>query len=105
MVNKLMIGFGTVALAVAAAASGHMVKISDPVYVNGSMLKPGEYKVEVNQNTATFKNGKTVVEAPVRVEQGNEKYFSNTLRVSGQKLEEIRFGGTHTRLLFEKSGS
>jgi len=105
MVNKIMLGLGTVALAVAAAASSHMVKITDPVYVNGSMLKPGEYKVEVNQNTATFKNGKTVVEAPVTVEQGNEKYFTNSLRVSGQKLEELRFGGTHTRLLFEKSGS
>jgi len=104
MVNKILIGLGTIALAVAAAAS-HMVKISDPLYVNGSMLKPGEYKVEVNQNTATFKNGKTVVEAPVTVEQGNEKYPTNSLRVDGQKLQELRFGGTHTRLLFEKSGS
>lgn len=100
MVRKIMLGLGTLALAVATAASSHMVKIYDTVYVNGTKLQPGDYRVEVNQNTATLKNGKTVVEAPVKVEQSNEKFFTNSLTVNGQNLEEIRLGGTHTKLVF-----
>lgn len=104
MVNKVLLGFGTLSLALATAATSHMVRIFNPVIVNGSTLRPGEYRVSVNQDTATLKSGKTEVKAPVMVEKSNHKFSTTSMRMNGKDLQEIQFGGTHTRLLFENSG-
>jgi len=105
MVNKVMLSFATLTIAVASAASSHRVTISEPVNINGSIVQPGDYRVEVSENMAILKKGKTVIEAPVKVEQSDEKYPATSLRVTGKDLDEIRFGGTHTRVVFEKPGA
>jgi len=75
--KKLMLSFGTLALAVASAASSYHFSIFEPSVVAGQELKPGDYKVEVNGNKAMIKTGKQIVEAPVTVQDGTEK-FSET---------------------------
>jgi hypothetical protein len=105
MVNKLITGFATVALAVAAAASGYKVTIFNPVVLNGATLQPGGYTLQVNENTVTLTQGKTVVEAKVKVENSSVKFSDTSLKLNGKDLEEIRLGGTHTRLIFEKTGT
>ena len=105
MVKRFTIGFATLALAIAGAASSYNVTFFEPVVVNGSTLKPGEYRVEINDNKSTLKKGKTVVESPVRVENNEAKYSRTAVRLAeGTQLEEIRVGGTRTRLIFEKTG-
>lgn len=104
MTNKLILGFASVALAVASAASGYKVTFYQPVTVNGAKLKPGDYNVEVNGSTAVLKRGKTVAEAPVKVQNDTEKFKTNSVRMEGDQVAEIRLGGTHTRLVFGSTG-
>ena len=99
--KKLILAFATVALAMASAATKYNVTLFQPTVVNGNELKPGDYKVEVNGDKAIFKAGKQTVEAPVKVEEATDKNSSNTLRYTeGNKLQEIRIGGSHTKLVF-----
>ena len=109
-----------VLLGVAAAAFAgpvYHVKLSEPSVINGATLKPGDYRVEVNNDTATIREGHQVVEAPVKVETGPTK-FDNTAvlyhrvdatpgaaqkpREEPMQVESIRIGGTHISLNFEK---
>jgi len=98
--KKLIILF-TLALGVACAANKYTVTLFQPSVINGTQLKPGDYKVAVEDGKAIFKNGKTTFEAPVKVEDAADKASSNTIRYAdGSKIQEIRIGGTHTRLVF-----
>jgi len=103
--SKLMLSFGTLALAIASAASSYHFSIFEPSFVAGQELKPGDYKVEVNGNKAMIKAGKQVVEASVKVEDGAEKFPETSVRYANSNgkmmLTEIRLGGTHTKLVFE----
>jgi hypothetical protein len=105
VVKGFTIGFATLALAIASAASSYNVTFYDPVVVNGTTLKPGDYKVEVGENKVVIKRGRAIAESPVKVETNEAKYSSTTIRLGeGTQLEEIRIGGTHTRLVLEKTG-
>ena len=104
MVKQILIGFATVAVAIASAASGYDVKFWEPVTINGSKLQPGEYRVEVNGGMAVIKRGKTMAEAPVKVENSERKYATNTVRIEGDRVSEIGIAGTHTKLVFDNSG-
>ena len=104
MVKRLTIGFASLALAAASAATSYNVTFFEPVVVNGTTLKAGEYKVEVNDNKAIIKKGKAVAESPIKVESNEAKYPATSVRLVGTQLEEIRVGGTRTKLVFEKTG-
>jgi hypothetical protein len=104
VVKTLLFGFATVALTIVSAATGYDVKFFEPVTVNGTKLEPGQYRVELNGETATLKHGKTVAEVPVKVENAERKYSSNTVRLEGDRVSEIGIGGTHTKLVFDNGG-
>jgi hypothetical protein len=104
VVKGLTIEFATLALAVASAATSYNVTFFEPVVINGTTLKPGEYKVEINDNKAIIKKGKAVAESPVKVESNEAKYPATSVRLAGTQVEEIHVGGTRTKLVFEKNG-
>jgi hypothetical protein len=104
VVKGLTIGFASLALAFASAATSYNVTFFEPVVVNGTTLKPGEYKVEVNNDKATLKKGKTIAESPVKIESNDAKYPTTSVRLAGTQVEEIHVGGTRTKLVFEKTG-
>jgi hypothetical protein len=105
MIRKLLLSFATMALAVASAASSHKITLFQPSLVNGTELKPGEYKVTVQDNKAVISSGRTSVEATVKTETADSKFSSTTVRYRNgdgkYRLQEIRLGGTTTRLVFE----
>ena len=101
MVKRMLFGFACAALAVMSAASHYDVKFFDSVTINGAKVPAGMYRIEVNGSTAVIKNGKNVAEVPVKVENSEKKYDSNALEMDGDRVAEIRIGGTHTRLVFE----
>jgi len=104
--KKFVFAFATLALAAASAANSYNIRLYEPVEAGGQILKPGEYKLEVKDNRAVIKSGKQTVEAEVRIENESKKFASNVVRYAGEvpnaKLEEIRIGGTTTRVVFAK---
>ncbi len=101
---KLALALSVFALGV-ASASTHHVTVSSTEYLNGTQLKPGDYNITVQGDKAILKNGKTVIEAPAKVETEAQKFDETSLRsedINGKStLEEIRLGGTHTKIVFE----
>jgi len=81
---------------------------SDTV-VAGHELKPGDYKVEVNQNTAVISHGKQSVETKVSTEASDKKYDSTIIKyqIDGEKykLREIGIGGSKTKLVLHQDGT
>lgn len=102
--SKLMLSFGTLALAVASAATSYHFSVFEPSFVAGQELKPGDYKIELNGDKAMIKAGKQTVETAVKVENGNEKFPETSVRYANTNgkmtVQEIRLGGTHTKLVF-----
>ena len=80
MIKKALFTFATVAIAVVSAASSYRVTVHELSIVNGTELKPGEYKIEVKENTAIITRGKQTIEAPVRIETAPSKFGATTVR-------------------------
>lgn len=110
MIRKFLVAFAILALVVASAGtvpapgSSYRVTLTQPSVVKGSDLKAGDYKVSIGTDKATFSAGKTNVEAPVKVEIGDQKYRNTAVRYITENgkaiISEIRIGGTSTRLIF-----
>ncbi len=104
MIKRLGLSFSVFALVVASAASKYTVTLYQPSIVNGTELKPGDYKVEVSDNTVTISKGKQSVQAPVKTETADSKFPSTSVRyLNGDgkyRVQEIRIGGTNTKLVF-----
>jgi len=105
--NKLVLLFGTLALAAASAGTSYRVTLYQPAEVNGTTLKPGDYKVEVADGTISFKQGKVNATAKATVEEGTNKVLSTTVDVDGEtkQLKEIRLGGTNKVIVLQKAGA
>jgi len=86
-----------------AGASSFNVTLFQPSIIAGTELKPGEYKVQLNGDKLTIKNGKKVVEATVKSEQADSKYEATSVRYNTgdgkYTITEIRVGGTNTKLV------
>jgi len=93
--------------AVGQAATYHVTLLKTTI-VAGQELKPGEYKLEVNNDTAVISHGKTSVEAKVKTESADKKFNSNTVKYlkDGEKyrLQEIGIGGSKTKLVIRQDG-
>ena len=107
--RKLFIGFATFALAVAMGASSSSFRLNllQPSVINGQELQPGEYRVELKDNKAIVSKGKkSVAESEVKVETSDSKFNSTSVRYNNgdgkYKVQEIRVGGTNTRLVFNE---
>jgi len=109
MIKKAIFTFATLAIAVASAASSYRLMVFEPSVLNGTELKPGEYKIEVKDNTAVITRGKQVIEAPVKIESAPSKFSSTSVRYTNgngkQSVDEIRLGGTNTKLVFNSTVS
>ena len=89
--KKLFLSFATVALMIASAAGSSMkVTLFEKSFIGGEELKPGDYKIEVNGDKATIKNGKQVVEATVKSETGSQKFDATSVRYDS--FHNIRSG-------------
>ena len=90
------------ALAIAGAGNTYRVDLYQPTVVNGTTFKPGDCKIEVKDNQVTLKQGKTTVETTVRVENAGNKFNATSVGYTdGGRIQEIRLGGTSTKLVFD----
>jgi hypothetical protein len=103
MKRTMLLASVTLALATFASAASYTVKLTSPVVIDGKEWKAGEYKVDVKDTTAVIRNGKESAELKVKTESTAKKYGATTVRFSQtdgkNNLEEIRLGGTKTKLI------
>ena len=101
--NKLILGACVFSLGIATAASSYRVRISDPTWVGGTELKPGEYEVKVDGDKVTFKQGKSVIAVSAKVETSTAKFSDTQMDIkteNGQaKLKELDLGGTKSKIM------
>jgi len=92
-----------------AQAETYHVTLLKPSLVAGKELKPGDYKVEVNNDKAVISHGKQSIETKVKTEASDRKYASTTVRyeMEGEKykVQEIGIGGTKTKLVIGDSAT
>ncbi len=108
MSKKIAFSLFVFALAVALGASSYSVNLPKPAVINGTEVKAGDYKVEVNGGKATFKSGKTTVEADVTVDTLPSKAYQSTACCLGEDgkyhLTELRLGGSSMKLTIKETG-
>jgi len=106
--KKALLAIFAFGLSVAYAASSYHVTLYKSTTVNGTELKAGDYKLEIQGNKAVFKQGRTTAESTVRVENGTQKFLSTSVGYEGDsptnQIQEIRIGGTSVKLLFDQDG-
>lgn len=102
--KNLLLGVFLMAASFAHAASSYKFTVTSPVMVGDTQLKPGNYKVTVEGDKAVIKNGAETVSVPAAIESGDKKYQYTTLSANGNSLNEIRLGGTSSKIVI-KSGS
>jgi len=104
MTKRILLLVSAVSLAIASAASNFSLTFYQPTVVNGTMLKAGEAKLEIKDNKAIVKQGKTSVEASVKVENASQKYLYTTVGYKdgeSHQIKDITLAGTTTKLVFE----
>ena len=101
MIKQAFLLFSAVSLAMAANSS-FRVNLYQPTVVNGTTFKPGEAKVELKDNKAVLKQGKTTVEVDVKVEANKDKYTYTTVgyQQGEPRIKDITVGGTTTHIVF-----
>jgi hypothetical protein len=113
MLKKIVLALLVLAMAVAATAgtapSGaatYRVTLLQTSVINGSEMKPGDYKITIVADKATISNTKQTVEVGVKVQNADEKFDRTAVRYSQengkQVVSEIRVGGTKTTLVFNR---
>lgn len=101
--KKLMFLFMVLAVSVASAKT-YSITLFQPSVVAGTELKPGDYKLDVNGEKVVISKGSQKVESAVKVENNGERFRSTTVRYATGEgkytVQEIRLGGTNTKLMF-----
>jgi hypothetical protein len=88
-----------------AGTKSFNVTFHEPSVIGGTEFKPGDYKVQLDEQKLVIKHGGAITEAPVKVQTGDAKYNSTVVRydtADGKyRVQEIRLGGTNMKLVLE----
>lgn len=102
--KKLFLIAASMFVLVASAATTHRFTIFQPSFINGTELKAGDYRVDVEENKAVISQGKMKVEAAAKMEDAGQKFSSTSIRYSTtdgkMTIAEIRLGGTSKKIVF-----
>jgi len=110
--KKLVVVLAILALAAMAFAgtipvgkNSFRITLMQPSVVNGTELKPGEYKLNLSEARITLVQGKISVEAPATFETADSKFDNTAIRYQQQggkqSVAEIRLGGSKTRVILQ----
>jgi hypothetical protein len=91
-------------LSAAYAASSYQFTLYKATTVNGTQLKPGPVKLDLQGDKVVIKQGKTTVESNVTVQSAEHKFNDSSVTYNADaadQIQEIRLGGTATKLLFD----
>ena len=102
--KRFVLAFVILALAVAIAgtvpgAHSYTITLAQATTLQGTQLTPGDYRLTVSPAKVTLANGKVNIDVQAKVETTDKKFDDTSIRYSGDKLAEIRLGGTKTRIV------
>jgi hypothetical protein len=85
-----------------AATKTYSVTLLEAAKLGNMDLAAGQYRIQVvDESKAIIKNGKMHGETAVKVETVGQKYSTTSVRLGeARKLQEVRIGGTKTKLVF-----
>jgi len=103
--NRFTVLLAFLALAFVMVASAHTISFTEPTMVGDQILKAGDYRVDVDGTKVTIHNGDHKIELVAKqVMTAPHKFDRSQVLVdaAGGKntLQEIRIGGSTTRLIF-----
>lgn len=102
MKTKMMIGAMMMTIGMLQAAT-YDLKLFQASNVNGTTLKPGEYRMSIDGDKITIQQGKTKVETNGKMETADQKFQSTSVRYvnadGANKVQEIRVGGTNKKVV------
>lgn len=90
-------------MSLAYAGSSYHLTLYKATTVNGTQLKPGDCKLELQGEKIVFKQGKASAESSVTVQNGGHKFEASSVTYDAdapEQIQEIRLGGTSTKLVF-----
>lgn len=106
MKKTLLLSFLTVGATAFAASNTFNLSLTQDSVVEGKTLKAGDYKVSFENGNAIIKQGRQTIEVPAREESEASKFPTTSMMYHDNgKLSEVRFGGTHTKIIFEGASS
>ena len=101
--------FAALTMGALGQAATYHVTLLQPTFVSGQVLKPGDYRVDVNQDNAVIKGDKQSVEVKVKTESAETTYRSNAFRYIKDgdklKLQEIGIKGSKIKLVIHEDGT
>jgi len=101
MLKTFALTLAASAFVAVAATPSYKVSLLENAIVDGKQVKAGDYKVELNGNTATLKHGKNVIEVPAHEETASNKFATTEIQFDNKNdLQEIHVGGTNTKIVF-----
>jgi len=103
MLRKLLIIFSIAATGLVAADT-HKITLYQDSLAGAEQLAAGNYKLQLDGEKVILSQGKKSVEVPVKVEAVENTNPSTTIRFANSdgkyRIQEIRLGGTKTKLVF-----
>lgn len=107
MKTGIVLTLAAVLAAPGAWAKNYEITLTRPAVVAGQELGPGAYRLEMDGSKMTLTKGDRSVTCDVKVESAPQKVGKTAVRmelVDGKyRVDEIRLGGTATRLLVAES--
>ncbi len=104
--SLFLVGFVSVCTLALAGTKSYAVVFYRPAAVGALQLAPGQYKLNVENGTATFTNVRTKksVSAPAKVETANRKFAATAVEsvADGKtdRISAIDLGGSTTKVEF-----
>jgi hypothetical protein len=89
----------TLAVGIANAAP-YDITVFANVSVGKTLLKAGDYTVEMKGDKAVFKCGKKTVEIQATLEKNDQMFTSTILLSQHAQLQEIDLAGTQDKIVF-----
>ncbi|MEP7351632.1 MAG: hypothetical protein ABI824_00230 [Acidobacteriota bacterium] len=90
----------------ALTAFAEKVTLATPMWVGGTELKAGDYKVELKGDKVVFMDRKVeVASAPAKLETGTQKFAYTTLETAASKVSAIRLAGTSNKIVITGSSA
>lgn len=106
--SLLLVGFVSACSLALAGTKSYDVVFDQQSVVGTLQLAPGEYRLKVENGTATFTDVRTnkSVSAPAKVETGTEKFAHTAVNVFREgktdRVAAIQLGGSTTKVEFSK---